>query len=247
MVIAFSVAIIFTSFFSFVDLGLDSLKTMQVIFFDYSPEGRALVLRIINVQNIMWWIFFIGSAELYYRNVLIKKNTHALSKKYLSEQQFEIYTSEDIIKFRKNLLNEENLLADLIKKLVLRYQASRKSVDETHQMLNSQLQMMQYKLDVDYNLIKYITWLIPTLGFIGTVIGIALALNFAGQPGAAESAGFLEQLTSKLSIAFYTTLVALIMSAILVFGQNLIQAKEEMSIQQTAEYCLNFFINKLSS
>ena len=100
--------------------------------------------------------------------------------------------------------------------LFMRYQASQKSTVETHEMLNSQLEMMQYRLEVDFNLVRYISWLIPTLGFIGTVVGISDALSFAGIPGMAASDDFLPQLTSALAVAFNTTLVALVMSAVLV-------------------------------
>jgi flagellar motor component MotA len=129
----------------------------------------------------------------------------------------------------------------------MRYQASQKSPNETHQMLNSQLEMMQYKLDVDYNMIRYLSWLIPTLGFIGTVVGIANALAYAGIPGKAEEDVFLAELTSRLAVAFDTTLVALIMSAILVYIMHLMQGREENIVQKCGEYCLNNFINRLIS
>jgi len=114
-------------------------------------------------------------------------------------------------------------------------------------MLKSQLELLQFKIDVDYNIVRYITWLIPTLGFIGTVMGIAVTLAAAGLPGAAEQPDFLSNLTSRLAVAFNTTLVALVMSAILVFAMHIVQGSEERNIQYCGEYCLNNLVNKLIS
>ena len=44
-----------------------------------------------------------------------------------------------------------------------------------------------------------------------------------------------------------TTLVALIMAAILVFLQNLIQGREENTLNRSCQYCLDNLINRLYS
>jgi biopolymer transport protein ExbB/TolQ len=96
-------------------------------------------------------------------------------------------------------------------------------------------------------MIRYITWLIPSLGFIGTVIGIMLALNYAGDRANVESPEMLYQVTERLGVAFSTTLVALVMAAILVFLQNLIQGREENMLNKSGQYCLDNLINRLYS
>jgi len=47
-------------------------------------------------------------------------------------------------------------------------------------------------------------------------MGIMFALQYAGVPANAEADDFLYQVTSRLGVAFTTTLLALIMSAVLV-------------------------------
>ena len=192
-------------------------------------------------------MFFIGLGELLYREQVSRDDIKALKKKYLIESLGVFYNQEKMNEVMNNVVNEKNRLASLIQILFMRYQASNKSSDETHQMLNSQLDMMQFKVDVDYNMIKYISWLIPTLGFIGTVVGISEALSYAGEPGKAGEENFLSELTQRLAVAFDTTLVALIMSAILVYIMHLVQGREEKIIQHCGEYCLNNFVNKLIS
>ncbi|MGH8036063.1 MAG: MotA/TolQ/ExbB proton channel family protein, partial [Lysobacterales bacterium] len=91
----------------------------------------------------------------------------------------------------------------------------------------------------------YITWVIPTLGFVGTVVGIMLALNYAGDPVNVQSPDMLYHVTELLGVAFSTTLLALVQAAIVVFIQNLIQSREETALNQAGQYCLDNLINRL--
>ena len=70
----------------------------------------------------------------------------------------------------------------------------------------------------------------PTLGFIGTVVGIALALREAGNmPNLSQAdalGGWMKSLTGSLALAFNTTLLALALSAVLVFLTHLAQGRD---------------------
>jgi biopolymer transport protein ExbB/TolQ len=215
-----------------------------IVFFD---RKATVLVYPFTIQNLMWFLFFVGTGELYHRNSFVRRTRQALQQGYLSDDPRIFYTNDDLIDVRKKTHDKTDILAQLINILTIRYQAGQKSVEETHQMLNSQLELLQFKIDVDYNMIRYITWLIPTLGFIGTVMGIAVTLSAAGEPGAAMRPEFLPDLTSRLAVAFNTTLVSLIMSAVLVLGTHLVQGAEEKCIHRSGTYCLNNLINKLIS
>ncbi len=64
--------------------------------------------------------------------------------------------------------------------------------------------------------VDYVLWALPSVGFIGTVVGISLALGDADSvvtaKGAAEQSEAINQVTSLLSVAFDTTLIALVCS-----------------------------------
>jgi len=55
----------------------------------------------------------------------------------------------------------------------------------------------------------------------------------------------LSELTQRLAVAFYTTLLALIQAAILVFIMHIVQAQEERSLNLSGQYCLDNLINRL--
>jgi len=74
-----------------------------------------------------------------------------------------------------------------------------------------------------FALVRVIIWAIPILGFLGTVIGITLAIaNLA--PEALESS--LPEVTAGLGVAFDTTALALGLSIILMFAQFLTDRAE---------------------
>ena len=180
---------------------------------------------------------------------------------YLEESQFDrdylpldeetvLRPGDDITpiyqKVRSSKYRNVCFLPRLIERCVLNFNLGQ-SVDQTNALLNSSLELFLHELDLRYNMIRYITWLIPSLGFIGTVIGIMLALNYAGDRANVESPEMLYQVTERLGVAFSTTLVALVMAAILVFLQNLIQGREENTLNRSGQYCLDNLINRLYS
>ena len=134
---------------------------------------------------------------------------------------------------------DNGFLPYLIDLSVLQVQAS-KSVDQTVSVLNSTLELIAHKVDLRYQLLRYLAWAIPTIGFIGTVVGIASALSLI-DPENMD----LRRITANLAVAFDTTVIALIESAIIVLLLNLTQKQEELAVNRAGEYCLKNLINRL--
>lgn len=75
-----------------------------------------------------------------------------------------------------------------------------------------------------YALIRTITWAVPILGFLGTVIGITLAIaNIT--PDQLESS--LGEVTAGLAVAFDTTALSLALSMVLVFATFIVERQEQ--------------------
>ncbi|MGE0537747.1 MAG: MotA/TolQ/ExbB proton channel family protein [Pirellulales bacterium] len=75
-----------------------------------------------------------------------------------------------------------------------------------------------------YALMRIIIWAIPILGFLGTVMGITLAIANLS-PQALEKS--LPEVTYGLGVAFDTTALALALSMLLMFGQFLTDRAEQ--------------------
>lgn len=74
-----------------------------------------------------------------------------------------------------------------------------------------------------YAFMRIVIWAIPILGFLGTVIGITIAIASLN-PQALEKS--LDAVTGGLGVAFDTTALALVLSMILMFGQYVVDKKE---------------------
>ncbi|MGC1510499.1 MotA/TolQ/ExbB proton channel family protein [Ketobacter sp. MCCC 1A13808] len=206
-----------------------------------------------TIQNIMWVMFFIGLGELLIRLSRANQEASQLHLNILPEEDDTMLRSKDLVPIYKTIYERKQsrfyFLQRLSKRVILQFQSSQ-SIDQANSLLNSSMELMQHEIDLKYNMLRYVVWLIPTLGFIGTVIGIALALSDASHmpdisSGGSEIKEWMGGLTTKLGIAFNTTLVALLMSAILVFFLHLTQGREEMALNAAGQYCIDNLINRL--
>ena len=90
---------------------------------------------------------------------------------------------------------------------------------------------------------RYILYLLPVIGFIGTVEGISQSLMNIGRvlPMVQDLPGFMRNLTSvtsSLQIAFDSTLLALFLSAILLLALTLVQRRSEVLLERVDGYII---------
>ena len=167
---------------------------------------------------------------------------------YLPEDDEVMLRTQDLGAFfqRVRPLAEERVffLQRLIMRCILQFQGSR-SVDQANSLLNSSLELFQHELDLKYAMLRYLVWVIPTLGFIGTIVGIAFSLDYAANVEDPQDPTLLAEITGRLGVAFYTTLLALLQSVLLVFALHIAQSREEMALNQAGQYCLDNLINRL--
>ncbi len=210
-----------------------------------------------TIQNLMWIIFFIGLGELYVRYIVGSGEAQQLGKQLLPEDDQTVLRQQDVGTIYRDVRASDPegkfWLQRLLSRSILAFQSTG-AIEQVSSVFNSALELCQHEIDLRYNLLRYLVWLIPTLGFIGTVVGIALALNGAGdtfaQAGAHANLSqlgpqLMKGLTGDLGVAFYTTLLALLQSAVLMFAMHLIQGHEEGALNKVGQYCLDNLINRL--
>lgn len=200
---------------------------------------------IISIHSVNWLLFFIGLGRLSYRWREANAEERELQQEYLPPEQDIILTNEDLGQLYQKLRSapKRRFLPRLLERTVTQYQGN-KSVSHTHTLLDSSLDLYLHELDLGYHMIRYIVWLIPTIGFIGSVIGIGGALSVAGA-AKVDDPDLLSNTTSAMSIAFNGTFIALLLSAVLVYILHIAQQKEETALNESAQYCLDKLINRL--
>ena len=115
-------------------------------------------------------------------------------------------------------------------------------------LLSEQAEIDRAILNNSFAAIRFIVWLIPILGFIGTIYGISSAI--AEFPAlfqqASENVGDqLGPITASLGVAFETTLLALIKVAIVQFVVFAVQKRGSQLLNASDEFCLDSLLGKV--
>ncbi len=116
-------------------------------------------------------------------------------------------------------------------------------VQNTSDAIESGVEALAVKQEAENSMIRYLIWAIPSIGFIGTVRGIGQALSQADQALAGDIAG----MTESLGIAFNSTLVALLISIVLMFMLHQLQRLQDNLVVSTQDYCEAFLLNRIGS
>jgi biopolymer transport protein ExbB/TolQ len=204
-----------------------------------------------TVQGLMWLVFFLALADAIYIYLLIQKDKAGLQARLLPEEKTKMISNETAKKIYSRIITEvkETSAVPFLTIKTLDQFFISDSLSRANEVFDNSVRLLSDRIDLKFSFIRYVSWLLPTIGFIGTVIGISLALVIAGQPPMEMSGismrDWMSSLTGELGYAFDTTLLALAQSAIIVLIQSQLQSHAEQTLVDSEEYCLDNLINKL--
>ncbi len=135
---------------------------------------------------------------------------------------------------------EQQLLPYVLLRGLERYHLTG-SVQETTETIMGRLQIAAEQQESELSMLRYLAWAIPSIGFIGTVRGIGIALMRADE----ALTGDLSGVTGALGVAFNSTLVALFISILLMLLIHLLQSGQESLILRLQTICREKFLDKL--
>lgn len=226
---------------------LNGLFSLLPKFWTHLLIGKDSLKLSVTFQDIMWFFFIIGLLLIRDRKRDIVKLNKYKSYTYLPENFETIIDTEsltEIIQSSKEDMDKDMaVLPYMILQISLQFRTNY-SIALTSDFLSKQLELFLHDVELRYNKLKYIIWLIPSLGFMGTVYGIGLAVSQLGK-GSLDDPNLLTQMAAHLGIAFNTTLLALLLSIVLQFFTQHYEAKEEKIINEFGKYILDNLINKL--
>ncbi len=123
-------------------------------------------------------------------------------------------------------------------------------VNDVSAILRAQAENDEDQVASSYTVVNGLVWAIPVLGFIGTVLGLSLAIGKftntlqAGGDLAAIRAS-LQGVTGGLATAFESTLVALTFTLILQLVITFNQKREMSFLDDCNDYCHSHIVSKL--
>lgn len=197
------------------------------------------------IQGVTYFLFFFGMFEIITLLNKLTSESDAFEAHLLPEAENWVMDVEDVNQLKLNMQKVEHsqkyYLTDLIKKACIKYRLN-KSSSEVLGLVDSQVKIYNSEMESEESFISYTAWAIPSVGFIGTVLGIAASLGYAKEANTPEG---IEKVTSMLSVAFDTTLVALVLSVILMYMIHYLHKKQDAFFSRLNSYLIENLINRL--
>lgn len=140
---------------------------------------------------------------------------------------------EDADKFLDQINSYEKIYGQTLRskrlKLILEFIKRDGSADELDNELRYLAEEDASEADSNYGLVRLVLWAIPMIGFLGTVVGITIALGNLDLNAIQESSKIL---SAGLAIAFDTTALAIALDLVLYFIQFLVYRNENNLLRE---------------
>lgn len=216
------------------------------LYYPELPAERLLgpsILQTISLEILLYFamyvLFFWGILSIIQKSHLVRHENMALYKLDQSWQSHTIISNRTELDNVRAKMTQGNEMLEirntaLIQTLLflIEHCLVTQSSHRVIEIFSRRMTTLQNHAESSYNLLRYIAWGIPAIGFIGTVMGIGQALGLAEK--AMEN---LKLVTDPLGLAFDTTFIALIESLILMFFIHHTQNKEEALLNQIDLFC----------
>lgn len=193
------------------------------------------------IQTLTFLAFFWSWFEVQEKLAVIKRERRAFKMNFIPTSEKVVFMPSDInnLKFKLQEFERKDkyILSDLLKKACTKFTTS-KSLSELIDIVSIQVEISQEKSEGEQSIIRYLTWVIPSIGFVGTVIGISQALIIA-------NSGDMDKIASLLGIAFDTTLVALVLSIVIMWFVHQLQEETDRFHSDLKEFVIDNLINKI--
>jgi len=123
-------------------------------------------------------------------------------------------------------------------------------VSDVDEILRTQGESDEAISETSYVVLGGFLWAIPILGFIGTVLGLSIAIGEFGNVMSASGKSdallpALKQVTGGLGVAFDTTLEALVAALAIQLMITFLRKSEQEFLDSCAEYCTRNVVKKL--
>jgi biopolymer transport protein ExbB/TolQ len=226
---------------------IEQQTQMAAINPDYIQERSTWVLIKDLEQESCFILMFWALAIMGYKTVNIFNERKLLAVDLISVTEGMRILPEDAREFARQVqaLPEENRLMLLPRALLnaLRRFSSTRNIQDVASSTHTICESEADRLESELSMIRYISWAIPSIGFIGTVRGIGEALAQADKAVQGDIAG----VTQSLGVAFNSTFIALLISIFLMFLVHQLQSLQERLVFDSENYCDDKLIRHMKS
>jgi biopolymer transport protein ExbB/TolQ len=192
------------------------------------------------VEYIEMLLFFVGVSALMIKAVGVIAQFRGNGKVQLAPAPASGQKIDDTSGLIDSLLElpKKSHNTYLVRRLrdALGYVRAKQSAEDLDDQLKYLADMDAERRHDSYALVRLVVWAIPILGFLGTVIGVTMAIGtLSPEVLAGSSKEGMGDLTDGLAVAFDTTTVALSLSIVLMFAQFLVNKLETQLLETVDE------------
>ena len=214
---------------------------------DYIPERSPFVVVKDFEQECCFILMLWALSLMGYKTVLSSRERKILQMDLIPINQGTSILPEDAREFSRPIQalpdNQQGYLLPRALLTALHRFRSTRNIQDVSSAIRAICASESERLDSELSMIRYITWAIPSIGFLGTVRGIGQALSQAHK----AVQGDIAAVTQALGVAFNSTFVALLISIIVMFLMHQLQLAQERQVLDAADYCDNRLISHLQS
>jgi len=214
---------------------------------DFVRERSTWVLIKDLEQEACFILMFWALAIMGYKTAAIINERKLLDLELIPIAEGMRILPEDTREFARQVqaLPEENQRMVLPRALLnaLRRFSSTRNIQDVASSTRTIFESEADRLESELSMIRYISWAIPSIGFIGTVRGIGEALAQADKAVQGDIAG----VTQSLGVAFNSTFIALIISIFLMFLVYQLQLLQERLVFDGETYVDDKLIRHMKS
>ena len=214
---------------------------------DYIPERSPFVVVKDFEQECCFILMLWALSLMGYKTVLSSRERKILQMDLIPINQGTSILPEDAREFSRPIQalpdNQQGYLLPRALLTALHRFRSTRNIQDVSSAIRAICASESERLDSELSMIRYITWAIPSIGFLGTVRGIGQALSQAHK----AVQGDIAAVTQALGVAFNSTFVALLISIIVMFLMHQLQLAQERQVLDAEDYCDNRLISHLQS
>ncbi len=198
-------------------------RTLAVVIRDFEQEACFILL--------IWALAIMG-----YKGLRTMREQELLQRRLLDIPEGTSVLPEDAREYSRSLEalpeQEQDFLLPRTLLSALQRFATTGSIQAVSDTIKESCEVESDRLDSELSMVRYIAWAIPSIGFIGTVRGIGDALGQAYKAVEGDISG----VTVSLGVAFNSTVVALVLSIVIMFCLHQLQLSQERLVLDCQRY-----------
>lgn len=214
---------------------------------DYIRERSTWVLIKDLEQEACFVLMFWALAIMTYKARLLVQERRLLEVDLVPIAEGMRILPEDTREFARQVQalpeNEQRMVLPRALLGALRRFSTTRNIQDVSSNAHTIFESEAERLESELSMIRYISWAIPSIGFIGTVRGIGEALAQADKAVQGDIAG----VTQSLGVAFNSTFIALLISIFLMFLVYQLQLLQERLVFDSENYTNDKLIRHMKS